>query len=92
MARELALTGRMFDATEAEKIGFVSRVVNGGREEVEKEAVKMAALIASKSPIAVLGTKKVMNCERVVLCSTVSVDANLMRNRRFTRPFVSNRG
>jgi len=64
VARELALTGRIFDAAEAERIGFLSRVVTGGREEVEKEAVKMAALIASKSPIAVLGTKKVMNYSR----------------------------
>lgn len=33
-ARELALTGRKFGAVEAEEIGFVSDVVQGGRKEV----------------------------------------------------------
>jgi delta(3,5)-delta(2,4)-dienoyl-CoA isomerase len=34
IARELALTGRKFGAEEARQIGFVSRVVSGGRAEV----------------------------------------------------------
>ena len=36
-AMELALTGRTFDADEAHQIGFVSRVVDGGLEEVTGE-------------------------------------------------------
>lgn len=33
VARELALTGRVFGANEAKEIGFVSQVVKGGRKE-----------------------------------------------------------
>lgn len=34
LVRELALTGRFFDAGVAEKLGFLSRVVEGSKEEV----------------------------------------------------------
>lgn len=34
LARELALTGRKFSAGEAKEIGFVSRVIDGGRKQV----------------------------------------------------------
>ena len=44
-------------------MGFVSRVVPGGLKGVEDEAIRMGKLIASKSPIAVLGTKNILNCE-----------------------------
>jgi hypothetical protein len=53
---ELALTGRDFDASEALRLGFLSRVVAGGRTEVLGEALAMAATIASKSPVAVVGS------------------------------------
>jgi delta(3,5)-delta(2,4)-dienoyl-CoA isomerase len=60
-ARELALTGRRFDAEEARDIGFVSNVVQGGRTEVLEAALTMARHIASKSPVAVASTKHLMN-------------------------------
>ncbi|KAI0697473.1 ClpP/crotonase [Cytidiella melzeri] len=60
LARELALTGRTFSAAEAEKLGMISRVVPGSREEVIQEAMKVAKTIAALSPIAVVGTKKVL--------------------------------
>lgn len=53
--RELALTGRDFGAEEAMRLGFLSRVVQGGKEEVLKEALEVAKIIASKSPVAVIG-------------------------------------
>ncbi|PAV17738.1 enoyl- hydratase isomerase family [Pyrrhoderma noxium] len=59
-ARELAFTGRYFSATEALSLGLVSRVVPGSRNEVIQAALETAKLIAKKSPIPVIGIKKVM--------------------------------
>jgi len=63
MARELALSARKFDAAEAKDIGFVSKVYQG-KEETLANALSMAKLIAEKSPVAVQGTKIVMNYSR----------------------------
>jgi Delta3,5-Delta2,4-dienoyl-CoA isomerase len=60
LAWELALTARTFSAIEGEKLGLVSRVVPGSRQEVIQEALKVARLIAAKSPVAVIGTKRVL--------------------------------
>ena len=58
--RELAYTARNFGPEEAERLGFVSKVVKGGRDEVIGAALETAALIATKSPIAVIGTKHLL--------------------------------
>lgn len=60
LARELAMTGRRFSPAEATAIGFTSRVVPGGRDGVIGEAIEMAKVIASKSPVAVTSTKRLM--------------------------------
>ena len=60
LVRELALTARDFSAAEGEKLGLVSRVVPGSRNQVIEEALKVARLIAANSPIAVVGTKRVL--------------------------------
>ncbi|KZT08840.1 ClpP/crotonase [Laetiporus sulphureus 93-53] len=60
MVHELAYTARNFSAVDAEKMGLVSQVVQGSREEVVRSAVKLATAIAGKSPIAVLGTKHLL--------------------------------
>lgn len=60
LARELAMTSRNFSAQEALSIGFVSKVIEGGREQVVQEALALAKVIASKSPVAVAGTKRLM--------------------------------
>lgn len=57
LARELAYTARMFSSGEAERLGLVSRVVGGGRDAVVAAALQLANDIASKSPVAVSGTK-----------------------------------
>ncbi|KIK40561.1 hypothetical protein CY34DRAFT_24768 [Suillus luteus UH-Slu-Lm8-n1] len=57
LARELAYTARMFSSGEAERLGLVSRIVEGGRDAVVAAALQLANDIASKSPIAVSGTK-----------------------------------
>ena len=60
LVQELAYTSRSFSAAEAKEIGLISRIVEGGREEVIKAALETAKVIASKSPIAVVGTKRVL--------------------------------
>ncbi|CAA7263597.1 unnamed protein product [Cyclocybe aegerita] len=57
LVRELTYTARPFSAAEAERLGLVSKVVQGGREEVIKEALEVAKVIASRSPVAVAGAK-----------------------------------
>merc|ERR1711939_1295681 len=64
LARELAFTARPFSAEEAAKMGFVSRVFEGGHKDVVDSALATARVIASKSPVAVLGTKHLMNYSR----------------------------
>ncbi|KAF9218616.1 Delta2-dienoyl-CoA-isomerase [Gyrodon lividus] len=66
LARELAYTARTFSSTEAEKLGLVSRVVvteglpGNEREAVVGAAFDLAREIASKSPVAVRGTKRLL--------------------------------
>ncbi|KAH9836817.1 ClpP/crotonase-like domain-containing protein [Rhodofomes roseus] len=60
LMHELAYTAREFSAAEAEKLGFVSRVVQGGRDDVLAAALQTARLISEKSPIAVLGSKHLL--------------------------------
>lgn len=57
-AFELLLTGRMVDATEADRIGLVSRVVPDA--ELEDAALATAELIVGNSPFGVRMTKEVM--------------------------------
>ncbi|PPR08073.1 hypothetical protein CVT24_010534 [Panaeolus cyanescens] len=64
LVRELTYTCRSFSAAEALSIGLVSRVVNGGKEEVVKEALELAKVIASKSPIAVSSAKHLITHSR----------------------------
>jgi len=60
LLRELAFTARPFNAEEARKLGLVSKVVPGSKDEVLAEALKLAKKIASKSPIATVGTKHIL--------------------------------
>ena len=58
-ARELALTGRNFDGAEAERIGLVSACFDDAATTLAAARATAVAL-ASKSPLAVQGTKAVM--------------------------------
>jgi Delta3,5-Delta2,4-dienoyl-CoA isomerase len=64
LVREISYTARPFSATEAKEIGFVSTVVDGGRDEVVKAALDLAKIIATKSPVAIAGTKKLITHAR----------------------------
>ena len=57
-AFELLLTGRLIDATEADRIGLVTRVVPDG--DVLDSALETAELIVGNSPFGVRMTKEVM--------------------------------
>ncbi|KAJ3305368.1 hypothetical protein HDV03_001661 [Kappamyces sp. JEL0829] len=57
--RDVCITARDFKADEALTVGFVSRVFDGQAQMLDA-ALQMASLIASKSPIATLGTKHLL--------------------------------
>ncbi len=61
--RELAMTGRKFKAEEASKYGFVNSIEADQATAIEA-AMTLAREIASKSPLAVAGTKAVLNHSR----------------------------
>jgi enoyl-CoA hydratase/carnithine racemase len=63
MARELAYTGRKFDAAEALSIRLVNRVFES-REALQKRVHEMAASIAAKSPLSVRGVKEMISFAR----------------------------
>ncbi|TMS34999.1 hypothetical protein L596_002486 [Steinernema carpocapsae] len=61
--RELAYSARNFGAKEAFDYGLLSRVFDSPNQ-VKQEAIKFAALLAQKSPIAMQGTKVNLNYSR----------------------------
>ena len=80
--KDVCLSGRVFGAEEAGKVGLVSWVAEKkGKEAVMEEAMRWTALVAEKSPVAVQGTKELLNWSREhsvrdgmgVIFTTVSV-------------------
>jgi enoyl-CoA hydratase len=63
IARELAFTGRRMPAQRAYEVGLVQEVFPG-HETLLEGALTVAQEIASKSPLAVWGTKVAMNYAR----------------------------
>lgn len=61
--KDVALTARIFGADEAFRVGFVSAVFPS-KDDAVKEGLKIAGLIARKSPVAVQGTKELLNYSR----------------------------
>ncbi|KIW69528.1 hypothetical protein PV04_05401 [Phialophora macrospora] len=59
--KDVCLSARPFSAEEALKNNFVSRVVDGGKPELLKEGLETAKYLAGKSPVAVLGTKNILD-------------------------------
>ena len=58
--KDVSLTARTFGSEEALKVGLVSAVYSN-KENAIAEGIKWAALVASKSPVAVQGTKELLN-------------------------------
>ena len=59
--KEVCLSARVFSAEEAKQNNFVSRVISGGKAELLKEGLSFAQYIAGKSPVAVQGTKAILD-------------------------------
>ncbi|MEM7100168.1 MAG: crotonase/enoyl-CoA hydratase family protein [Pseudomonadota bacterium] len=63
IVRELAYTGRAMDASQAKECGLVNRVFSDQSAMLE-EVMRIAAEIASKAPVAVYGSKRMINYAR----------------------------
>lgn len=63
VARELAYTGRRMTAGEAKEVGLVNRVFED-HAAMMKGVMEIAAEIASKAPLAIMGCKRLMNYSR----------------------------
>lgn len=56
LAREMIYSSRKVDAEESKQVGIVSKVAPD-KEAMMKDAIETASIIASKSPVAVQGSK-----------------------------------
>jgi len=75
-AMDLCLTGRMMDATEAERAGLISRVVPAA--ELLSEAVKVAERVASMSrPIAMMVKESINRAWETTLTEGVRFERRL---------------
>lgn len=63
MTRELAYTGRKLEAEEARQLGLVNRVF-GSLAELKAGVRTIAESIARKSPLAIRGSKEILNYSR----------------------------
>ncbi|EEQ31205.1 hypothetical protein McanMca71_006779 [Microsporum canis] len=72
--KDVCLTARIFGAKEAKEVGYVSAVFDNKDIMIEK-ALAAAKLIASKSPVAVQGTKELLNW---------SIDHSIQDGLRYT--------
>ncbi len=78
-AMEMALTGRMMDAAEAERSGLVSRVVP--TDKLIDEALAAARKIAGQSPLAVLMNKElVQTAYETTLTAGVAIERRLFHS------------
>jgi enoyl-CoA hydratase/carnithine racemase len=75
--KDVALTARIFTAQEALTVGIVSAVYDTKAEALAK-AVEKATLIASKSPVAIMGTKEVLNYSRDHSVADGKLDATML--------------
>ena len=61
--KDVCLSARTFGAEEALKVGFVSGVY-AGKDKAVEAGIKWAGIVAGKSPVAVQGTKELLDWSR----------------------------
>jgi Delta3,5-Delta2,4-dienoyl-CoA isomerase len=61
--KDVCMSARFFGAEEALAVGFVSRVLDTKADAIA-DGIGLASLMASKSPVAVQGTKELLNHAR----------------------------
>ncbi|KAL9114775.1 MAG: hypothetical protein Q9227_001455 [Pyrenula ochraceoflavens] len=59
--KEVCLTAREFSGEEALRNNLVSEAVEGGRGDLVKRGLEVAGMVARKSPVAVVGTKHLLD-------------------------------
>jgi len=64
LVKEMAYTAQFFTPADAERMGMISKIVAGSRDEVVAAALDLAKVISSKSPVAVSGTKHLITHSR----------------------------
>lgn len=82
-AMDMCLTGRMMDATEAERCGLVSRIIE--QDKFMDEVISIAKLIASKSLSALMMNKECVN----QAMETNLHDGLLFERRQFQATFAT---
>jgi enoyl-CoA hydratase len=63
VVKELAYTGRRMSAPEAKSLGFVNEIFSD-QESLLEGVMKIAQQIASKAPLAIYGSKRIINYSR----------------------------
>ncbi|OQN96709.1 hypothetical protein B0A48_17133 [Cryoendolithus antarcticus] len=101
--KDVCLTARDFGAQEALRVGFVSEICEG-KDAAVARAKEIAAVIGSKSPVAVGTTKEVVNFSRdhsvedglnyiaiynAAMLQTKDVDSAMLAGIRKTKPTFS---
>ncbi|RWS29512.1 Delta(3:5)-Delta(2:4)-dienoyl-CoA isomerase-like protein, partial [Leptotrombidium deliense] len=89
LMNELVFTARKMPANEAKEMGLVSKVFGDG-ETTKQAAIEMARLIASKSPVAVQGSKNCLkHCRDLSVADGLKYVANwnmvMLQSIDFTR-------
>ena len=63
VVKELAYTGRRMSAVEAKSLGFINAIF-ADQESLLLEVMKIAEQIANKAPLAIYGSKRIINYSR----------------------------
>ncbi len=77
IARDLLLTGRLFDAEEALRIGLINEIVSG--DDLMKRARELAAQLMENSPASLLYTKRLLS-EAARLALDKQIEAAIREN------------